>query len=455
MSPKRTIGQKIKGLFQKASAVASVMIPAGARAIWSEKRYDNYAKEAYLKNVIAFRSIQLIAQAVASVKWNVFKQSASGKLEEIDSHPIMALLKRPNPEESFTFFMEKMAAYHVLTANSFIEKVALSTGKNAGTPRELYTIRPDYISKILVNGTGAVAGYEVRGPGGVRTLDIDTITRRGPMLHIKGFHPTDNFWGAGPSEPASRDIDTDNEATEWNMRLLQNNARPGMMIMFKGSMGDEQFKHLTEMMNEKYSGAMNAGKNIVLENVGDGADVKPYGFSPAEIDYIEGGREKARRICLAYGVPPQLLGIPGDNTYSNYEQARLAFWEDTVIPYINRYTEEFNWFLFDENDQSVLVPDLDEIPALSPRRKELWERANTSEFLTINEKRETVGYDEVEGGDVILVAASDIPLEMAGENMVNDANDPDKKPLKDPKKKPPKDDGKTKDEDLDDEAYGE
>ena len=434
---------------KKTSAFSGVMLPGGTRAVWSEKRYDNYAKESYLKNVIAFRSIVMIAQAVASIKWYVYKQNASGKLTEVENHPITQVLKRPNPYDSFSFFMEKMTAFHVLTGNAFIEKVSLSTGSRAGTPRELYTHRPDRIQKILVDANGLLTGYEYRGPGGARTIEVDATTQKSNLLHIKGFNPLDDWWGAGPSEAASRDIDTDNEATEWNMRLLQNNARPGLMLMFKGSMGDEQLKHLTNMMNEKYTGAANAGKNLILENVADGADAKPYGFSPAEIDYIEGGREKARRICLAYGVPPQLLGIPGDNTYANYEQARLAFWADTVLNYVRRYNEEFNWWLFDEGDQHVLVPDLDDIAALSPRRKELWDRANSATFITENEKREMVGYDTVgEEGDIILVPASMVPLEQV-------VNPPDES-LDEPSAKPPKkpvDDAK-KDEDLDDEAYG-
>jgi hypothetical protein len=123
--------------------------------------------------------------------------------------------------------------------------------------------------------------------------------------------------------------------------------------------------------------------------------------------------------------------------------------EDTVLNYVRRYNEEFNWWLFAEGDQHVLVPDLDEIAALSPRRKELWDRANGSTFITENEKREMVGYDTVgEEGDVILVPASMVPLDQVTNPVDESLDEP---PAKPPKK--PVDDAK-KDEDLDDEAYG-
>ena len=49
------------------------------------------------------------------------------------------------------------------------------------------------------------------------------------------------------------------------------------------------------------------------------------------MDFIAGKHAAAREIALAFGVPPQLLGIPGDATYSNYREANGAFWRGTVV----------------------------------------------------------------------------------------------------------------------------
>ena len=99
---------------------------------------------------------------------------------------------------------------------------------------------------------------------------------------------------------------------------------------------DAQYDRLEKKLKEDYGGAANAGKSLIID--GDqGADVKPYGYSPSDLEFTEGGRELARRIAFAYGVPPMLVGIPGDKTYSNQKEARQAFWEDTVVYYLNYF----------------------------------------------------------------------------------------------------------------------
>src|SRR6185437_5268865 len=67
-----------------------------------------------------------------------------------------------------------------------------------------------------------------------------------------------------------------------------------------------------------------------------GLDWKPLSLTPKDMDFIEAKNAAAREIALAIGVPPMLLGIPGDNTYSNYQEAQRAFWHQTVLPLVNR-----------------------------------------------------------------------------------------------------------------------
>jgi HK97 family phage portal protein len=185
-----------------------------------------------------------------------------------------------------------------------------------------------------------------------------------------------------------------------------------MVFAFRENLTDDQFENLEKQLATEWSGSASAGKNLLLGGVGDkGVDVKPYGFTPAEMDFIEGNRELARRIAFGYGVPPMIIGIPGDNTYSNYKEARLAFWENTVMWYLSYAAGEYNNWFFPEEENLFLGFDLDKVPALAPRREELWERAEKSTHLSINEKREMTGQDSWgPDGDVILVPATMIPL---------------------------------------------
>ena len=120
-------------------------------------------------------------------------------------------------------------------------------------------------------------------------------------------------------------------------------------------------------------------------------------LTPTDMDYIEARRESAREIALAFGVPPMLLGIPGDNTYANYREANLAFWRLTILPLVQRTVRALeDWFSGVTRDAVKLKADLDAVPALGPEREALWNRLNAADFLSVDEKREIAGFPPME-----------------------------------------------------------
>lgn len=401
----------------KESRTVRLRVQSGSGVVQSDKNYEQYSEETYLKNIICYRCIEEIARSAASPSWNLYRIVGAGNDVQIDDHPVLDLLKRPNPSESWNFLILKAIGYLCLAGNSFIERVMLKTVQEE-FPKELYILRPDKIKIHLNKNTGRLKHYEYRSGGGSGVIyEIDPITLQSDLLHLKLFHPINDFWGAGPVEPSARTIDSSNEASDWNLSLLRNQGRPGMVFTLVGDISDDEFTRFERSLNEKFSGAENVGKNLLLTGE-NGTKAEPYSFSPHEMEFIEGNRELARGIALAWGVPPMLLGIPGDNTYSNYKEARLAFWEGTVTFYLNLLRGELNNWLF-TNEQRLKIDYItDDIPALEPRQESKWDRAEKAEFLSINEKRKLVGYETWgEAGDVILVDASKIPLALAGEDI--------------------------------------
>ncbi|MEM8553181.1 MAG: phage portal protein, partial [Pseudomonadota bacterium] len=144
-------------------------------------------------------------------------------------------------------------------------------------------------------------------------------------------------------------------------------------------------------LEDGYQGARNAGRPLLLEG---GLDWKTMAMSPRDMDFIEAKNQAAREIALAFGVPPMLLGIPGDNTYANYREANRAFWRQTVLPLVNRTGQALsNWLGAAWPDTDLrLSYDADQIEALSAERDALWARVQAADFLTAEEKREAVGY---------------------------------------------------------------
>ena len=134
-------------------------------------------------------------------------------------------------------------------------------------------------------------------------------------------------------------------------------------------------------------------------------------LSPKDMDFIEARHAAAREIALALGVPPMLLGIPGDNTYSNLQEATRSFWRQTVLPLVNRTTKALSGWLSPAYGAPIeLRPDLDAIEALSTEREALWTRIDKASFLTANEKRTATGYGPLDEGDETARARVDFRI---------------------------------------------
>lgn len=386
---------------------AAITTSSMGQVKWSDKDYENFAKEAYIKNVIAYRCIYEIAKSGAQVEWNI-KRERNGKKEKVTDTQYDHLLKRPNKEDSFGFLQIQTISYYQIAGNTYYRQIRRQTGEEK-IPLELHVMRPDKMAKVL-NDQGQVIQYEYEKNFGESDIyPVDKITGDSDILQIRQFHPTDELYGLSPIEPGSMVIDTNNEATKWNMRLLQNEARIGLIYLFNGILQEGDYDQIEQNIKE-FSGAEAAGSSLILQSE-NAVDVKPYAWNPKEIDFIEGWRQTARATCFAFGVPAVLIGIPGDSTYSNYTQARQSLWEETNLFVLNHIKNELNNWLFKDDKEGLMIDyDTDKVPALAEKRTMLWKRAEDSNFLTINEKREMVGKDPIPGGDVLLVPANMIPL---------------------------------------------
>lgn len=403
----------------KRSRINEVLYASSAGAQWTKKDYKKYAEESYLKNIIAFRCIVEIAKNTASVPFGLFSVNKKGERgEQLEDDPITDVLIRPNSDEGFPFFLAKATAFLIMAGNSYIERVTPKTGPNRFIPKELFVQRPDRMRIEPSPDKKRIWRYIYEVNGQETYWYVNPISLQSDILHLKEIHPTDDWYGAAITESVAREIDTSNEQTEWNKKLLENEGRPGLVVTIVGNLSDDQYEKMEKALASKHSGTANVGKSLILEGE-KGTTAQPYGWSPTDMDFIEGGRELARRIALGYGVPPQLLGIPGDSTYSNYETARLAFYEDTIFWYLNYFKSEMNNWLFKNRDRKMIDYIIDDIPALAPRRERMWKRAQESQFLTINEKRALVRKDPVPNGDIILVSNNMISLDNLKEFIKN------------------------------------
>jgi len=299
----------------------------------------------------------------------------------------------------------------------------LSVGGDNTPPTELYNLRPDRM-KIRAGTRAMPVAYDYMLKGQiVESYLVDQATGSSKVKHIKLFNPLDDYYGMSPIQASSVDIDQHNLANKHNVNLLQNGARPSGAVIFNPKdetgghvqLSDVQRNQLMNDVNQRFSGTGNAGKPMLLE--GD-FDWKEMGLSPKDMDFIQLKNMSAKDIALVYGVPSQLIGIPDSQTYSNFAEAKLALYNETIIPLLDRIQGDMNeWLVPMFNEQGLeLRYDIDSIPAMAEQRKRVFESVSAGVkdgILTRNEAREQLGYEPIEGADSLLVQANLMPLNLA------------------------------------------
>lgn len=359
-----------------------VALHAQGEARWTRRDYATLAREGFMRNPIVHRSVRLITETASAIPWLLYDG-----VTELAEHPMLSLLERPNVRQAGAGFMEALYGHLLLSGNAYVELVATESGA-----REMHLLRPDRVT-IASDAAGWPIGLDHSENGRRRQIALG-MSDSGGATHLALFHPLDDHYGFAPLEAALIALDTHNAAGRWNKALLDNSARPSGALVYApkdgGNLSDVQFERLKAELEEGYSGTTRAGRPLLLEG---GLDWKAIGLTPKDMDFIEAKHSASRDIALAFGVPPMLLGIPGDNTYANYQEANRAFYRLTVLPLVARTAKQLlAWLSPGFGGHLRLWYDADQIDGLAGEREALWTRLEAASFLSEDEKREAVGY---------------------------------------------------------------
>ena len=348
-------------------------------ANWTRRGFVSLVNEGFAKNPVVYRCVRMVAEAANSVPLMVEENG-----RRVKDHPVLNLLKRPNPRQSGGELLEAVYSYLQTAGNAYLEAAVVE-----GEVKGLFALRPDRM-KVVAGRDGWPSAYAYSVGSKTRQLSQEPAPIP-KVLHMALFHPLDDHYGMPPLEAAQQSLDIHNASALWNKALLDNAARPSGALVYSlgaGNLSPDQFDRLKGELEEHFAGAGNAGRPMVLEG---GLDWKTIALSPRDMDFIEARHGAARDIALAFGVPPMLLGLPGDNTYSNMVEANRALWRQTVMPLVRRVADDLSYWLAPAFGGVSLVADFDAVEALAEDRAALWERVGGADFLSDEEKRGMLG----------------------------------------------------------------
>lgn len=367
--------------------------------------YEGFARVGYSKNAVVFIAVSKIATACAGIEWCLYQKSKGRRNEkkEILDSPLLNLLDKPNPDMARASFIENVIAYLKITGNTYVEA---NTGLTGNVPLELWPARPDFM-KVVPGANGFVAQYEYATGSAKRVFPVDPVKMTSKIMHLKTFNPINLWYGLSPLEAALLSLDQNSAGQKWNLALLQNSATPSGVLQMKvtdinprGTLSKDQYDRLKAEFDENFQGSKNAGRPLILEG---GLNWQQISLGPKDMDFLQNKNVTATDIFAVYGVPGELVGL-GQKTFANYKEARLSFYEDTVLPTMDQLRDKFNQWLtpaFGEN--LYLDYDKDDIEALVEKREAKYTSLSSATFLHENEKREAAGYDAIPGLDLFKI----------------------------------------------------
>jgi HK97 family phage portal protein len=409
-----SIISRLRSMFSRRpgrKALASVTRPAWASFTPTyaiENRFEQLVKEGYRKNELIFACIARTAVTGAQIALTMTQKSDKQKVEE---HPLLSLMRKPNPNMSEAEFWSAVIQDHKLAGRSIweIERT------NGGQPVALWRLRPDWIEVVPAINRPVVALYIYMVPGMVgRPLDpVD-------VLDFPMFDPISQYATFSPVAVAARVGDIDNNITDFVKLLLEHGGMPMGVLKTTLALDNEEAQDIRERWASTYGGFENWARNIAV--LDRDAEYQRTGFTMAELGFEPIDARNEARICSVLDVPPILVGAKvglDKATYSNYETALKAWWQNSIIPLYESLLDTLNSQLlpqFDTSGRFVLGWDLSRVPALQENADKLWTRmldAFSKGLLTLNQTCEMIGIDTQPNGDYYLRPSSVVMVPLA------------------------------------------
>ncbi|MCK9629339.1 MAG: phage portal protein [Bacteroidales bacterium] len=382
-------------------------------------RNRDYVTSANLQRAKALRGIMPLRQYRA-----LLNRMNMGLKEVYDAHPLTQLLSHVNDNDTWPEFIQRSMLHLIPTGDYYWEMVG---GKGGKPPSELWILRPDRV-KILPDAKRYVGGYEFEMNGETLKLDADQV------LHVRMPHPENDFYGLSRVDALALVLETDRQRAIYNAGFFRNGAQMSGIFTPKAGVQlgvDEWRKHM-DLFREKYIGAANAGK---VGMFGVPVEFSQTSVNPRDAEFSGMKEENEHDISGVTGVPRALTGRTSDVNRSNMDVLQTLFWSQTMVPLLMLVCARINVGLASRYGDTIVVePDFSGIDALSEETSEKSSRemdAYDKGIKTLNEARQALGEDPIDGGDVLKIASGAVLVPVASIGEAPEV-EPDTEPLPEP-----------------------
>lgn len=370
-------------------------IVQGLETFYGDSIVPRVKHSEYLRSATGwvYGCVNVIADELAAIQV-VLKKFKNGEITEVDDHEALDVLYRANNAMTKFDLFQLTGQYLELTGEApwFVSFVG-------GKPDQILLLRPDRLS-VKPGKDGQLIGgykYKVYGNGGFQELDLEPHE----IVMLKYSDPDNVLRGKGPLQAAALTFDLDNYGEKWNAQFFKNSASPASALYTDKVLAKDVRERLNKKIKENYKGVDNAHKTMILEN---GLKWQSISLTQKDMDFIEQQRFSRDKILAVFRVPRTALGITDDVNRANAEATDYVFAKRTIKPKMQRIIEQLNEFflpLFGKGTEGLFFDFVDPVPENRDILIREAESGVSKGYMTINEARQIMGLDPVEGGDEI------------------------------------------------------
>ena len=385
-------------LFTKQPPPTESSVPSEAAfnpAVRLDRVASDMMKE-YVRSIYLWRCVDMIGQMASSVPLSV--NPDANREQTAEEKQIDALILRPNPQWTGAALQYWVASCLAVANKCFLQRVR-GVG---GVTLELWPIAPNEVTIRYENGSRVIKEFEHRS--GLATSKKFPVDEEGDcdLLYIRRPALNDQT-DKSPAAVAAAPAEVFTRILQRCADIVSNSSNITGLLSTETEIVKKELAEIKEKINQFKTGRTESGGTLVTANAKWG--LTRLSEDPAQALSVEIKDSLARDVCMTFGVPSQLVGIPGQDTYNNIAAARIGFLTDTVLPgYINLYTTALAHALLKDED-SEIAPDLERLPAMTAYRLQLVETATRATMLSVNEQRMLLGYPPITDNE-----AADVPV---------------------------------------------
>ncbi len=380
--------------------------------------YESFVSEGFNKNALIYACIMYKARAISSAPLKAYKGDRANP-EDVDLDDALAqLIARPNPFQSWYEFQALNTVYLNVSGNCYI--CIDRPKKDSWEGAALWPLRPDRVFPVTgkVRNQFAVTGYAYVPEGKTPDNAIGLLPDK--VMHVKLPNPGDPYEGMGqglsPFNSLAWSAEVDNEITRFLKIFFERGMMPPIAIKYDMALDEVTAEQIKERAMEIYGGTDGMMEPMILDQSGS---IEKLGYSFNDLGFEAIDNRNESRVMMPFGVPPVLVGSRYGmerSTFANYAESRQAFWQDTMIPELKMFQDEYQYYLQGVAGEWVEF-DLSEVPALQKNIPELVAAAKILFDMGIpaNTALDSVGLtvEETPGGDISYLPFGLAPVGMS------------------------------------------